>query len=339
MARTICLLLLTNMLTGCYYMQAAGGQLSLMSKRQNISNVLGSGTLPPAVEAQLRQVQVALDFATDDLELPDNGSYRSFVQLPDDYVVWNVFAAPALSLSPRQWCFPVVGCVAYRGYFSEARAERYAERFAKKGDDVAVRGAGAYSTLGRFKDPVLSSMLSAEPLQLIMTLFHELAHQKLYVRDDVEFNESYASAVADIGLERWVATRDESDQLAAFRERSANYRQFTALALTAREALDALYGSEAADTEKLEGKAVIFSDLAADYSALATELGLTRMPRPPASNAEMAPISTYNALIPQFRRVYSVCEESIDCFHHAIEEIGALETGPERRAALEQYLR
>lgn len=337
MARLICTLVLGTLLSGCYYMQAASGQLSLMSKREPIAKVLASGELTPAEAAQLREVQAALAFAVSDLKLPDNGSYRSFVRLPENYVVWNVFAAPELSLTPRQWCFPVVGCVAYRGYFSEARAQRYAARVATEGFDVTVRGAGAYSTLGRFKDPILSSMLSGEPLRLVMTLFHELAHQELYVRDDVEFNESYASAVADIGIERWVAGKGQAEELAAFRQRIVNYRRFAELSLAARDTLEKVYAGDLTSDQKRERKAEVFAQLAEDYARLAKSLSLSTMPRPPASNAELAPVSTYNALIPAFRHVYAACEQSMACFHQTVREIGELKSLDERRLALAEY--
>lgn len=334
MVRLALILLLGYLTTGCYYMQAASGQISLMNKREPIDRVLATDELPADTAEKLRSVQAALDFAVAELDLPDNGSYRAYVQLPHDYVVWNVFAAPELSLTPKTWCFPIVGCVSYRGYFSEARAERYADRLRDQGLDVLVRGATAYSTLGKLRDPVLSSMLRGDTTQLVTTLFHELAHQKLYIRDDVEFNESYASAVADLGIERWVEARGGGAELQASRQRIARYRLFTGVALESRERLRRIYASDLSETEKREQKNQEFARLRARYTELAKELGLSRYPVPPASNAELAPISTYNSLIPAFRALFHACEQSFACLHTRVAEMGELPDVKARRAAL-----
>jgi len=190
-------------------MQAARGQLDVMSKREPIDKLIEAPDTPEELAARLRLVSEARQFAIDELLLPDNDSYRSYADLGRDYVVWNVFAAPEFSLDPKTWCFPIAGCVAYRGYFSEDAARRKADQLAEDGLDVAVGGVPAYSTLGRFDDPVLNTMMHWEDADLVATIFHELAHQVLYVKNDSAFNESFATTVEEIGIERWLTSRDQ----------------------------------------------------------------------------------------------------------------------------------
>ena len=189
------------LLSACYYVQATRGQIEVLSKREPIDEVLASPETDDELGRRLRLVQEAREFSIDELGLPDNDSYRSYSDLERDFVVWNVFAAPEFSLQAREWCYPIVGCVSYRGYFSETAAREEADRLARKGFDVAVGGVPAYSTLGNFADPVLSTMMRWDDVRLVSTLFHELAHQVLYIKDDTAFNESFATAVEEIGIE------------------------------------------------------------------------------------------------------------------------------------------
>ena len=202
-------------LTGCYLMQAASGQMEIASKREPIAAVLADTSTPAQLRTRLEYVAAARDFASRELGLPDNESYRSYADLGRPFVVWNVFAAPEFSVEPRRWCFPIAGCVVYRGYFSEAAAQRYARRLRRHGDDAAVGGVAAYSTLGHFKDPVLSTMLGWSDAQLAGTLFHELAHQVVYVPGDSEFNESFATVVEEARLERWLTAQQRIQDLLA----------------------------------------------------------------------------------------------------------------------------
>src|SRR6185437_14397083 len=172
---------------------------------------------PEAVKARLTEVSAARDFASRELALPDNSSYRTYADVKRPYVVWNVVAAPEFSVRPRRWCFPVSGCVSYRGYFHERRARAFAANLASRGDDVQVDGVTAYSTLGHFADPVLSTMLRYGDPDLAGTIFHELAHQLIYIPGDSEFNESFAMTVEDEGLARWLRARGRSGELAGFR--------------------------------------------------------------------------------------------------------------------------
>src|SRR5947207_1836588 len=201
------------LLCGCgtlYLMQAASGEWQVLRRRVPIDTLLADPHTPPALRAHLEEVHAAREFASGELGLPDSSSYRSYADIGRPYVVWNVVAAPEFSVSPKRWCFPIAGCVAYRGYFREQRAREFAAALAVRGLDVAVDGVPAYSTLGRFADPVLSSMLRYGDDELAATIFHELAHQLLYVRDDSEFNEAFATTVEDAGLERWLTQQGAS---------------------------------------------------------------------------------------------------------------------------------
>jgi predicted aminopeptidase len=181
--------------SGCYLLQAASGQMELTSKRRPIEKVLADASTPQELRTRLEYVSAARTFASAELGLPDNQSYRSYADLGRPYVVWNVFATEEFSVQPRRWCFPIAGCVVYRGYFAEQSAQSYARRLRLRGLDTAVGGVAAYSTLGHFKDPVLNTMMHWSDVQLASTLFHELAHQVVYVAGDSEFNEAFATVV------------------------------------------------------------------------------------------------------------------------------------------------
>src|SRR5215472_748316 len=234
------------LLGGCgtpYLMQAASGEVHVLHERVPIDTVLADPHTPAAVHEHLEQVRAAREFASQELGLPDNDSYRSYADIGRPYVVWNVVAAPEFSVAPKRWCFPVAGCVAYRGYFHEQPARDFALALESQGLDVAVDGVPAYSTLGKFADPVLSSMLRYGDDDLAATIFHELAHQLLYVRDDSEFNEAFATTVEYVGLERWLTRRGELERLRGVRERERHAAAFVALLAAARTQLARLYAS------------------------------------------------------------------------------------------------
>src|SRR5690606_562277 len=216
-------------LEGCYYMQAVRGHMDVMQSKRPVLEVLDDPDAPQNLKDRLELVREAREFSVEELQLPNNESYRSYADLEREFVVWNVLAAPEFSLRAKEWCFPVAGCVAYRGYFAEQAAQREAERLSESGYDVAVGGVSAYSTLGRFSDPVLNTMMRWSDTDLVATLFHELAHQKVYVKNDTQFNESFATAVAEIGVERWFAARKEPQLLNVYLERKALRREMLQL--------------------------------------------------------------------------------------------------------------
>ncbi len=217
-------LLLLPLLAGCtaagYYWQGIRGQLDLLERARPIPTVLAT-TEDPALKRKLERVLAIREYASRELALPDNPSYRSYTDLGRRFVLWNVFAAPELSLEPRQWCFPVAGCVNYRGYFDEAAARAEAAQLGATGDDVYVGGVPAYSTLGYFNDPMLSTVIRYPDTEVARLIFHELAHQVAYAKDDTVFNESFAVAVEEEGIGRWLVAQNDPALTAQFNTTAA----------------------------------------------------------------------------------------------------------------------
>lgn len=330
----VCCILLP-LASSCYYMQAASGHMELMRERQPIEDLIRETTTDPELRRRLELVQRARDFSIEELKLPDNASYRSYAELNRPYVLWSLFAAPAYSLQPERWCYPFLGCLAYRGYFSQETALKKAERYAERGMDTAIGGVAAYSTLGRFADPLVDTMMRWDDTRLVGTLFHELAHQVIYISDDTMFNESFASAVEDLGVERWLA--DAPEEIAAFRQRKRTESEILALVEHAREDLEALYAAMPGDVESL--KRARLERLSRDVSALLNERGL------PAShwlvgdigNAHLVPIALYDGLVPAFRELFVRCDAQFDCLYDQVKRLGGL-PAEAREAALKNLL-
>ena len=316
-------------LTGCYLMQAATGQMAIASKREPIAEVLADSATPPQLRARLEYVAAARDFASRELGLPDNESYRSYADLGRPYVVWNVFAAPEFSVEPRRWCFPIAGCVVYRGYFSEDAAQRYARKLRRRGDDAAVGGVAAYSTLGHFKDPVLNTMLGWSDAQLAGTLFHELAHQVVYVPGDSEFNESFATVVEEAGLERWLAARQRGQDLSAWREQRERQSEFIALLLTARDKLRSLYQSALPVEEKRSRKQYEFGELKLDYTRLKQQWngypGYDRWFDRTLTNAHLVSAATYYGCVPGLQRVLGEVGGDLPRFYEEAKRLARMD--------------
>jgi predicted aminopeptidase len=329
------------LLSGCgtaYLLQAASGQWQVLREREPIARLLTKPDTPGALRAQLAAVQAAREFASRELKLPDNKSYRSYADIGREFVVWNVVAAPEFAVEPRRWCFPVAGCVAYRGYFHEARARQFAAQLAVHGYDVAVDGVPAYSTLGKFADPVLSSMLIYGDDELAATIFHELAHQLLYVRDDSEFNEAFATTVEDVGLERWLTHLGALARLRQYRERMQHAREFAGLLAHTRARLATLYASAAPRETMRERKALILHVLAADMRALEVRLGVSyplyeEWIAEGLNNARLASVSTYYDCVPGFARLLRDSDNELERFYAAARALSR-----EPRAARHQRL-
>jgi len=307
---------ITASLSGCYYMQAARGQFEVMNKREPIDDVINAHETPAALSIRLELVKEARQFSIDELALPDNDSYRSYADIERDYVVWNVFAAPEFSLEPKRWCFPVAGCVNYRGYFSEDAARRKADQL-KDNHDVAVGGIAAYSTLGRFSDPVLNTMMHWEDTDLMATMFHELAHQVLYVKGDSGFNESFATAVEEFGLERWLSSRDQQGELTRYRERRELGERLMEHIELARLDLEAIYSSSIGTDEMRLRKKNRIGQL---NVVLHDELERSGH-EPPAwlgeglNNARLASMNLYHGRLPEFRTMFIECKADFACFY------------------------
>ena len=321
------LILLSLALQGCYYMQAARGQLEILRKSEPIDEVASATGTPAELARRLQLVEQARDFSVLELGLPDNDSYRSYADIEREFVVWNVFAAPEFSLEPREWCFPVAGCVAYRGYFSEDAARRKARKLRADGLDVSVGGIPAYSTLGRFDDPVLSTMLRWEDVDLIATMFHELAHQVLYVRDDTTFNESFARVVAEAGVERWLEAGGQGDQLQDYLSRQAFRERVVALVESAKRELESLYRTRIAAEEMRRRKEVRLDALAVELQSAFEESGrvVPQWVGTDLNNARLASMALYQDRVPEFRQLLDDCEGDLRCFYAAARDLAGAE--------------
>jgi len=334
-------------LAGCtaieFYWQGIAGQAEILARAKPISEVI-EATPDPALKARLARARAIREFATRELALPDNRSYTSYADLGRPFVVWNVFAAPELSLSPRQWCFPVAGCVSYRGYFAEGDARAEAARLAAQGDDVHVGGVPAYSTLGYFDDPVLSTFVRYREVELARLIFHELAHQVVYVKDDSSFNESFATAVEEEGIARWLAAesskRDSAGAaaLAADAARGQRVRaDFRAMLASARARLAVLYAGSASDEEKRAAKAAVFGEMragnerqkAASDGASTFDLWFAAG----ANNAGVVAAGLYADRVPQFKALLDAEQGDLVRFYGRVKALAALPKA-EREPAL-----
>lgn len=301
--------------------------MEVLSKREPIDQILASPDTPESLSSKLELVLEARHFSVDELGLPDNKSYRSYSDLERDFVVWNVFAAPEFSLDARQWCYPIVGCVSYRGYFSETAAHKEADKLVKKGFDVAVGGVPAYSTLGNFNDPVLNTMMRWDDLQLVSTLFHELAHQVLYIKNDTAFNESFATAVEEIGMERWLVRTGREHDMFRYRERKELHRDFINLVNAAREDLRDYYDRDIEAEEKRQLKAIRLEQLAADVSRAleAAGRGKDHWLSRDLNNARLLPMTLYEEHVEAFRGLYAGCDADLGCFYRQAAELSELD--------------
>jgi predicted aminopeptidase len=321
-------LLLFPLLCGCtgidYYWQGVRGQLDLLERAQPISDVLAT-TTDPALKRKLERVLAIRDYASRELGLPDNPSYRSYTDLGRRFVLWNVFATPQLSLEPRRWCFPVAGCVNYRGYFDEAAARVEAAKLAAAGDDVYVGGVPAYSTLGYFNDPMLSTVIRYPDTEVARLIFHELAHQVAYAKDDTVFNESFAVSVEEEGVSRWLAAQNDPALVAQFNT-SQRYREtFHELVERTQRELAALYASPASTEEKRAGKAAAFAALRASYEAAKKEWGglaaydswFAQGP----NNASLAAVGLYSKKVPEFRALLVDDDDDLPRFYAHVKAL------------------
>ena len=312
-----------------YYFQAASGQLKLMRARQDVAQVLADPQTDPALAARLQTAQDILDYAGHKLGMPADGSYSSFVRTGQPAVVWNVIAAPEFSLDARKWCFPVAGCVPYRGYFDERKAREFAGRMRSRGFDVSVQGATAYSTLGWFSDPLLDTMLQGDDARLAGTLFHELAHQRLYVKGDTGFSEAYASFVEAAGVRLWLTENRQDAFLEDWVRAQQAVAQFRQLQAQTRDRLQALYRSGWAVTEMRAAKHGIFDDMSAEYEMLVTrEWGdrnyFAGWMREHRNNAALALYREYHQGFCAFEALFEQAGSDFRNFHRLAEEKAGL---------------
>lgn len=333
--------LLWLLLPGCanlgYYGQAVQGHLDLLARRQDIETLIADPATSTARRGRLELVLELRAFASRELGLPDNASYRSYVELERPAVVWSLVAAPEFSLQPHQWCYPVIGCASYRGYYRRSAAEQAGAALAAEGLDVTLEPVSAYSTLGWFDDPLPSTVIDWPEPELAGLLFHELAHQRLYFPGDSGFNEAFASLVEQVGVERWLAARGGPQALVRQRLMRERRAAFVELLLASRGRLQALYAGDLAPEPMRARKAAEFARLRREYRALRRDWGGYAgfdpwFARAPLNNARLASMATYQALIPALEALLADRGGDLEAFYQACGELEQLDPAQRRRA-------
>lgn len=339
------LLMLAAVLAGCsniaYYTQAMSGHLGVLRATSPISDIIRDPASDPELRKKLEDVQAIREFASRELGLPDNNSYRAYADLGRPYVVWNVFATPELSMVPKRWCMLMVGCVSYRGYYDKQDAERVAAALRDEGYDTFVGGVSAYSTLGYFDDPVLNTILRQGTQEVARIVFHELAHQIIFVQDDSVFNESFATAVENEGMRRWLAARNTPDQRAAFETQRTRQADFTGLLRDYRERFYALYAGVRPIDQQREVKAALLAALRHDYVDLKASwggyAGYDSFFGQDLNNARLASLSLYSDLVPSFEALLEQQNHDLPLFFQRVIALATLEKNA-RRGVLAQIL-
>ena len=336
-------LLAALLLNGCssvaYYGQLAEGQWQLLRARQPVAQVIADPATPPQLRSHLAHAEQARVFASQQMKLPDNHSYRVYADIGRPYVVWNVFATPELSLQPVTHCFPIAGCVAYRGYYQQGAARGAAALMRQDGLDVYVGGVEAYSTLGWFDDPILSSMVGWGDERLATLIFHELAHQRFYVQNDTEFNESFASFVEQEGTRQWRVARG----LAAIGGDQGQQReQFIRLVLASRERLQAIYSGTLDEAHKRQAKRAEFERLRREYRQVRDgqwggDKRYDAWVYGPLNNAKLLPFGLYDQWVPAFEALFREVGRDWGRFYERVEQLGRLPIA-DRKAALQRLM-
>lgn len=327
---------------GGYYFQALLGHARLMLTATPIEELVGRPGTDAGLREQLRLVQKIRGFASEKLALPDNESYREYVATGREHLLWSVTAVPELSLTPRQWCYPIIGCQSYRGYFSEERARRFGNRLEREGYEVMVRGVGAYSTLGWLADPVTDIMLRRSNPALAEAIFHELAHQQIYVPGDTRFNEGYATFVGEEGVRQWLRARGELDLLERRQAHRQRMRRFNEMLRDKRDELAALYASERPEEEMRVHKNRIIDSIHREFHRrlVAADPDMARIDSwfdRPVTNARLASIAVYRHWVVAFDELLRRHDGDWAAFHAAVRELAGLPQ-PLRTARMEAYL-
>ena len=365
---------LLAMLAGCantagtadglgYYTQSVMGHIDLLQRSRSVADWLADPATPPALRQRLLLARQVRDFAVSELALPDNPSYRRYADLGRSAVVWNVVAAPDLSLTLKTWCFPVMGCVGYRGYFDEAQARALAAELSAQGLEVSVYGVPAYSTLGWMNwaggDPLLNTFIHYPEGELARLIFHELAHQVVYAKDDTTFNESFATAVERLGGARWLQSQASAQGVAALEAGAVRRAQFRALTLATRQALSRIYEEKGSEVpvgiDKLAMKKIAYDKFRSDYaqlkaSWLATSTGSASSDSPAhaaqfrgyddwvaqANNASFGAQAAYDELVPDFEALFDQSAQLQDApwqrFYDAVKQLAELPKAQRRQA-------
>ncbi|MEO8313760.1 MAG: aminopeptidase [Pseudomonadota bacterium] len=313
------------LLGGCYLMQATRGQLTVMKLRQPINTVIERKDTSDTLKAQLIRARDIREFASRELGLPDNAAYRSYADIGRPYVVWNVVATPEFSVTPLEWCFPIAGCVAYRGYFKEQAANDFAADLKTKGRDVVVGGVPAYSTLGHIADPLLNTVISYGQLDLAALVFHELAHQVAYLPGNSSFNEAFATAVEEAGVARYAATLPDATLLQRWQQRRRMRSEVTALITAARTDLKQIYKRPVAAQAMREAKAQRLAELSTAIRALEQRegraSGFGSWIDTGLNNAHLAEVATYYDEVPYFEKLlHENCGDYLPCLYTLVQK-------------------
>jgi predicted aminopeptidase len=336
--------LLAAALTGCesigYYKQLISGQIDIFNKKQSIHELLNNPDTSEKLKEKLRLVMDIRTFAKDELFLQVKDQYLSFVELERPFAGWNMWVTPEFSFAPKAWCYPIIGCAVYRGYFSKKDAFDYGHQLEAQGYDVYIGGVAAYSTLGWFDDPVFSTFIYRSDIKLAALIFHELSHHFFYVANDSTFNESFAIAVEQEGLRRWLATRDNLKASEDYKMDYRRRRQFIELVMKYRKELETLYVKDLSTLEKRHAKAAAFEKLKDEYRLLKQHWGgysgydlwiYRKM-----NNAKLISVSTYHDLVPAFLELLKSCNYDLKVFYKKCQNLSE-KPKEERFAYLEKY--
>ncbi len=319
-------------LTGCstisFYWQAFNGQMEMLNKARPIEAVIEDRDTTPDLKQRLTSLLAIRDYASRELKLPDNKSYRRYADLKRPFVIWNVFATTEFSTELTHWCFPIAGCVNYRGYFSKAHAEAFTKNLPLQMSDAFVGGVPAYSTLGYFDDPILNTFIHYPEVELARLLFHELAHQIVYVRDDSMFNESFATAVEAAGIERWLQSQAGRGLSGDWQTAQTRRADFQELVLKYQQRLKSLYATDLSDAAKRLAKHQTFADLGAEYQAVKTSWGgfsgYDRWFGQDLNNAHLASIAIYTELVPAFQKLLQQAQGDFVRFYDAVKRVAKM---------------
>jgi predicted aminopeptidase len=334
-------------LCGCqtahFYRQAACGQWEMLSRQRPISDVLLSANADSRLKMKLTLALEIREFAQTNLQLTVGNHYLHYADLGRPYAVWNVCAAPELSLQPKTWSFPIIGAASYRGYFSERDAVDYARSLKRDGLEVCVGGVETYSTLGWFRDPILNTFINDPETDLAEVLFHELAHQKLFVPGDSDFNEAFATAVAQEGLRRWFEREQRPELFARYQAEARQQRVFTDLILETIQKLDSVYNDISLSKEtKRARKAEIIQELRSKHQSMKEQWGgespFDGWVQSPINNAKLGTVATYYGLVPAFEALLKTNGGDLPRFYAAVKDISKLPRSA-REARLWSYVR
>ncbi len=325
----LCVLLIVSGCTALgYYGQSIGGQWEVWNRSRPIDELLAALDTADPLRAKLQMVLDIRDFASNELALPDNDSYRSYADLQRPYVVWNVFATKPFELNLKRWCFPFAGCVGYRGYFAQADAQAFADQLAAEGLDVYIGGVAAYSTLGWFDDPLLNTVLRRSPAHIAGLIFHELAHQQLYVEGDTAFNEGFATTVQLEGVRRWLEKHGTQQQRQDYAQSRQRQDEFVVLVIRARDQFKALYAEALDETEMQIRKTGLQVRLRQQYQQLKKQwggyAGYDAWFAQDLNNAQLAAVTTYREHVPVFQRLLAEQQADMAAFYRACAELGKM---------------